>query len=318
MTVSNNSKIVFEACLVSTLVRSPSSSYIRNSIAAVVVNIVLAIAGTILNTFVLYIFWKSPKLLSKLSYFSIMLLCSIDLGVVTVVNPLFALKIITTMLDSAKCIYVVTYAIAMLLFSGISAWTLFIINSERYFSIIHTALHRNHFTKRRFLSTWIFLWFFVMSSIVSCMHFKSLGNAIPITLSIIVCTSLYTYVAIFVVARKKMLKVHDNSDQESSRNFMVFLRESKMAKTYVLVVSLCCLCYLPGVVVSGTQNPLYHSDTDTVVLDWATTLMSMNSTLNCLLFFWGNREMRKEGYKILKNCFHSLEDQQLELNAVQM
>ena len=65
----------------SAVVRSPSSSYISNAIAASVVNIVLAVAGTILNSFVLFIFWKSPKLRSKLSTFAIMLLCSIDLGV---------------------------------------------------------------------------------------------------------------------------------------------------------------------------------------------------------------------------------------------
>ena len=82
-----------EECLVGFIVRSPSSSYIGSSIAAVVVNIVLAVAGTILNSFVLFIFWKSPKLRSKLSSFAIMLLCSIDLGVVTVVNPLFALNV---------------------------------------------------------------------------------------------------------------------------------------------------------------------------------------------------------------------------------
>ena len=118
------------------VLRSPSSSYISNAIAAVVVNIVLAVAGTILNSFVLFIFWKSRKLRSKLSSFAIMLLCSIDLGVGTVVNPLFALKYIT-MLDSPKCPYIAAYNVAILFFSGISACTLLIINIERYFAIIH-------------------------------------------------------------------------------------------------------------------------------------------------------------------------------------
>ena len=59
----------FEACLVSFVVRSPSSSYISNAIAASVVNIVLAVAGIILNSFVLFIFWKSPKLRSKTVFF---------------------------------------------------------------------------------------------------------------------------------------------------------------------------------------------------------------------------------------------------------
>ena len=59
---------------------------------------------------------------------------------------------------------------------------------------------------------------------------------------------------------------------------------------------------------------------DSVVnaLVWGNTLTSMNSTLNCLIVFWGNREMRKEGSKILKKSFHRQEDQQSELNVVQM
>ena len=262
MNISNNSKMFLEACYVSIDIRSPSSSYIRNAIAAVVVNIVLAIAGTVLNSFVLFIFWKSRKLRSKLSSFAIMLLCSIDLGVGTVVNPLFALKSIT-MLDSPKCLYIVAYSIAILFFSGISACTLFIINIERYFAIIHPFLHRIHFTKRRFVLTWIVLWFLVIVFILCYVYFPFLRVLIPVTLCIIIFTSLLTYIVIYVVARKKMFlkkKVHNNSDQESRRNFMVFLRELKMAKTYVLIVSLCFLCYLPIAVLHGIGIILSHGD----------------------------------------------------------
>ena len=112
MSISNNSNITnienfLENCLMSFAVpSSPFSSHISNHIAACAVHIVFAIAGTIVNSFVLFIFWKSQKLRSKLSYFSIMLLSSIDLGVVTVVDPLFVLKSITTMLDSVMIAYI--------------------------------------------------------------------------------------------------------------------------------------------------------------------------------------------------------------------
>ena len=93
-----------------------------------------------------------------------------------------------------------------------------------------------------------------------------------------------------------------------------------MAKTYVLIVSFCFFCYLPVVVHHGIENIFDHGDKGALVnaFDWGNTLISLNSTLNCLIFFWGNREMRKEGSKILKKCFHRQEDQQSELNVVQM
>ena len=206
----------FEKCFVSFIVRSPSSSYIRSSTAASVVNIVLAVAGTFLNSFVLFIFWKSRKLRSKLFSFAIMLLCSIDLGVGTVVHPLFALHSITTMLHSPKCLFLEAYTVAIYFFSGISACTLLIINIERYFAIIHPFLYQIHFTKRRFVFTWIFFWILVVVWIVCRIYFPFLAVVIPVILCIIVFTSLLTYVAIYVVARKKRKRndVHSNSDQE--------------------------------------------------------------------------------------------------------
>ena len=147
--------------------------------------------------------------------------------------------------------------------------------------------------------------------ILSCVYFPFLGVLIPVTLCIIVYTSLLTYVRIYVVARKMMLegnKVHSNIDQESCRNPMVFLRELKMAKTYVLIVSLCFLCYLPMVVLHGIGNIVSQDDKRADSLEnaiaWGNTFISFNSTLNCLIFFWRNREMRKESSKILKKCFN--------------
>ena len=151
--------------------------------------------------------------------------------------------------DDSLYSYAIAYTLAILFFTGISGWTFFIINIERYFSIIHPALHRNHFTKRRFLLTWVFFCFVDTSNVLSRIYSKFSTKVIPITLSVGVFTSLYTYIAIFIVARKKMLNVHNNSNQrESSRNLMAFLRELKMAKTYVLVVFFCFLCFLPIVV----------------------------------------------------------------------
>ena len=93
MNISNNSKMILEKCSTSTfIVRSPSSSFIRSSIAASVVNIVLVVAWTISDSLVLFIFWKSPELRSKVFSFIIMLLCSIDVGVGTVVHPFVLVK----------------------------------------------------------------------------------------------------------------------------------------------------------------------------------------------------------------------------------
>ena len=86
-----------------------------------------------------------------------------------------------------------------------------------------------------------------LDRLVCCVYFTFFRSNMSVILCIIVFTSLFTYVATCVFARKKMLKrneVHSSSYQESRRNFLGFLRELNMAKTYVLVVSFCFLCYL--------------------------------------------------------------------------
>ena len=80
-------EIFLNVWLVSFIVRSPSSSYIRGSIAACVANIVLDIIYWSCNSYPSYV-------LVKIS--------------------------ITLILDSAQCFYVIAYTIAILSFSGIS------------------------------------------------------------------------------------------------------------------------------------------------------------------------------------------------------
>ena len=51
------------------LAEQPSSLYIKSSIAGCVTKGLFAIAGTVLNAIVVYIFWKSKKLTTKVAYF---------------------------------------------------------------------------------------------------------------------------------------------------------------------------------------------------------------------------------------------------------
>ena len=79
-------------------------------------------------------------------------------------------------------------------------------------------------------------------------------------------------------------KVHSNIDQESCRNPMVFLPDLKMEITYVLIVSLCFLRYLPMLVLYGIGNIFIHDD-------------------------------KRADSLIAKKCFHRQEDQQSKLTC---
>ena len=80
-----------------------------------------------------------------------MLLSSIDLGVVTVVRPLFLVQSVTEILGRQKCLYNILYKLAAHTITPISAMTLFIMNIERYLSIVHPTFYRSFVSKRKII-----------------------------------------------------------------------------------------------------------------------------------------------------------------------
>ena len=310
-------KLVLEICSLSYVVHSPTPSYIRSSIAACVVNIVFGIAGTILNSLVLYIFWKSTKMRSKLSYFAIMILSSTDLAVVTFVHSTFLVNAINEINGTPRCMYKISYMFSLYLFTGMSISTLLVMNLERYTAIIHPIWHRTKATKPRLMFAWAILLLVIVVNVVSYFLYRPLSAIITIIIiSTLCCTSLFTYISIFRVARKRKgvtvcdTVSHDtncsNCNSEVSGNMAAFLRELKMAKIYFIIVVLAFVCFLPaGIVLHGFKYPWYGSENERSAkassYTWGKTLASMNSTLNCLIFFWANKMLRKEALKLVKS-----------------
>ena len=297
----SDAKLVLEKCLVSYVVHSPTPSYIRSSIAACVVNIVFGIAGTILNSLVLYIFWKSTKMRSKLSYFAIMILSSTDLAVVTFVHSTFLVNAINEINGTPRCVYKISYMFSLYFFTGMSIATLLILNMERYTAIIHPFWHRKRVTKRRLMFIWAILWLVNAVNVVSRLVFQPLSDIITgIVIFAFCCTSLFTYISIFRVVRKRK-----GIADCSNFNMTVYLPELNMAKSSFIIVVLTFVCFLPGGIVSGLDYPWNESDKERIAITsaftWINTLTSMNSTLNCLIFFWANKMLRREALKLLNS-----------------
>ena len=317
--VSNfsDAKLVLEKCVISYAVHSPTPSYTRNNIAACVVNLVFAVVGTILNSLVLYIFWKSTKIRSKSSYFVIMLLSSADLAVATIVHSTFLLQAIKEVNGTATCAYKVSYLSTLYFFTGISIATLLLLNLERYTAIIHPIWHRKRVTRPRVMFIWTILWLVIIVNTVSRLIYRPVAEIITVILISSLClTSLVTYASIFRVARKKKsitlcrcnaLGDRANCDncQREAGNMAAFLREIKMAKTYFTIIVVAFVCFLPAAIfVKGIKYPWNESEDKrlsvTIAYAWVTSLTSMNSTLNCLIFFWANKMLRSEALKLFK------------------
>ena len=291
------------------LLHSISSSYLKSVIAVCILIVIFGIVGTFLNTLVLFVFSKSKKMRQKNSYFFIMILSATDLVVVTSIPVVSLAHGIDQILGTPHCLYSICFDIVTRTTPLLSATSLIIMNIERYLAIVYPFFHRTTVTKRKMI--WSFCILGCILQICAAIGFiwKTIGDLIySVGAFIIVTTTVFQYVSIFCIARKSLIpRVKEVSNEEKFINLRPFLRDLKLARTYLFIVFLCFICYLPIAIILGTtQYFLANEETWNAHLHWSLLtplLILMNATLNCLIFFWGNRELRIQSWKLVRNCF---------------
>ena len=308
-----------EDCFKTYIVLKPTSAYIINSIFGCVVNILLAVVGTFLNALVICVFWKTPKLRLKVSYFMIMVLSTIDLSVSIIVHPLHVLNSIAEITGTAKCGYKMTYQTSAVIFSGASFLTFFVMNCERFLSIVHPFFHLNHVTKRRCLFMSSPIWIITIVTGIAPVFALDIQHFITVLALIVIVGTFYIYVCIFMKARQRRTSrdrsISAGTDEldfnhESSRGTteaihskktVSFLHDLQLAKMYLFVVLSSIFLNLPNSIVLAMFTDRVKTVNGVVqVKIWTVTLVAMNSTMNCIIFFWSNKRLRKEGWRTCK------------------
>ena len=306
----NSSTMFIENCSIAKgifIIRSPSPSYLKSIIAVCILNVIFGIVGTFLNTLVLFVFFKSKNMRQNTGYLSIMILSATDLIVVTTIPAVFLVNAVPEILGTPRCLYSIFCNIVMRTTHLLSANSLIIMNIERYLAIMHPLFHHTTVTRQKLIwSFGILVCFFLICAAINLTWHQSIGGLIYSVLAFIICsTTLFQYVSIFNIARKASTRrIADVNNKEISSSRRLFLRDLKMARTYFYIVFLCFLCYLPIAILSGiSQHFFANEETRNAYLHWrlsVTPLISMNATLNCLIFFWGNMLLRKQGWKLIK------------------
>ena len=320
-TTGNSSGMFLEYCLKNIfIVRSPSSSYLKSSIAVCIFNVIFGIVGTFLNTLVLFVFLKSKNMRQKSSYFCIMILSATDLIVVTSVPVMFLLSSIPEILGTPQCFSRICFVIVSRTTPLLSATSLIIMNIERYLAIVHPILHRNSVTKGKIIFTFIVIALIFFTCAAINFAWKSIGLLIYSVGAFMICSiTLFQYVSIFFIARKAVFgQVTKLSNEDTTMgNIRPNLRDLKMARTCFFIVFLCFICYLPIAIIAGVWQHFFPSkETWNALFNcilWLTPLITMNATINCLIFFWGNRELRKQGLKLVRNCFRSTSNWRIQM-----
>ena len=267
------------------------------------------LAGIFLNSVVIISLWRSPQLRKKLCYFMILVLSCSDLTVVTIIHPLLIVSTIyffqgeineiRIRLHTDACIYFVVC------FSSLFA--LFTLNVERFLALTRPFFHQASVTKTRLLCFQAF-WTVIVVGISPLVYFNS-ETIVAIFASVTVLSLLFLFIysnyKIFIIAKSKRADERVAATTATDENRKTRILNLKSISTCSLAVGCFFCCFCPYIIYTTLDLASRTSLSERKFLLfalWSATFMSLNSTFNCVIFFWRNSILRREGMKTV-NAF---------------
>ena len=263
------------------------------------------VAGIFLNSVVIISLWRSRQLRNKLCYFMILVLSCVDLAVVTVTHPLLMTSTIYFSREEINDIHEVTRVSVCFVLNGFSMSALFTLNVERFLAITCPFFHQASVTKARLACFFAFL-----TIIIACLSPLVVFNTesvIVVNIFVVVYVSLllflliYANYKIFIIAKSKRADERvapttaARSTDESKKKRTLNL---KNISTCSLAVGCFFVCSCPQIGYSALRFASGAPSFDRQILLfnlWSNTFVSINSTLNCVIFFWRNSILRRAG-----------------------
>ena len=222
-------------------------------------------------------------------------------------NGSFVMFLVTVIIGYARCEINILFQYVCFCSVAMSIMTLFGLNIERYLSILHPFYHRTKVTKPKLLKMIVGLWILVLAPRLASLALGIFMNVmVTIVFALNAFSTLYIYVAIYLTIRRRarMADTRDTGEQiaqaretEGRINKKREQQNVKMAKSCAVIVSVVLTCNIPFTL----YYTLPLSNMTPFLAIWSTTIALIPSTLNSLMFFWNNSDLRKEALKLFKN-----------------
>ena len=189
------------------------------------------------------------------------------------------------------------YLDLVLVFHGFSFLALFVMSIERYLGAYYPIFHRTSVTRRRLLTLLAILFFLKITLYVLSINDMVINWAVEVIVFIILVFPILVYVNFkqFKISREMRRRIATSPERRTTVNL------KSISTSLFVVVCLVVLSIPASVAVSLYLNNENQQATNTrLSYIWATTLYTMNCTLNSLIFFWRHKVLRAEGKKILR------------------
>lgn len=303
--ITSERREFFRVCIVNSeefysAIAFPSEAYFINYVTICAVNILQEFSTVFLNALTVLAYWRSSQLQNKTSFFFVMLLSLNDLAIGIICNTTFCIILVRCAFGHNNCVLVSLFVTSSFCLVSMSFGTLFLLNTERYLSIIHPIFHRNKATKRRLFKVTVVVWFCIAMQYCIYIADAHLGRIVT-GCTIYTCLAIMIFMYANICFRSRGTAVGpactSNKADKSRREFS---RKFKEAKSCLIVVSCTFLCFLPMGVVAFYEKTTFVK---MVLWYWSGTLMLTGSTLNSVVFFWRNPILRNEAKKIFRQTF---------------
>ena len=184
-------------------------------------------------------------------------------------------------------------------FNSFSLLALLVMNFDRYLATSYPIFHRTSVTTGRLLILLAIL--ITMETTLVVLSFNDF--IIPYQLVLLTCIIIiftpmfFINYKLFAVARKNG---RNNGTSPEMKNTFSLKNISSclLAVACFVVLSIPVFVYI-GLSITSTAKSFTFDNAILAGL-WASTIAAMNSTCNCLIFYWKNKILRTKGMKVIK------------------
>jgi uncharacterized membrane protein len=181
-----------------------------------------------------------------------------------------------------------------------SLFALVVMNFDRYLATSYPIFHRTSVTKRRLLTLLAILIIVEIALHVMSVNDFVISNQVH---GLIIC--ILVFPAMLFINYKLFLFVRKSRKNKRISPVIKKTFSLKNISSCLLAVACVVVISIPSGVYIGLtiQSPetTYTFDNANLALLWARTIASMNGTFNCLIFYWKNKVLCTEGWKVLKS-----------------
>ena len=180
---------------------------------------------------------------------------------------------------------------------------LLVMSIERYLGAYYPFFHRTSLTRGKLLALLAVLFLVPIILVIISMNDLVITFAAILIIAFLVVFPpiLFFNYKLFMISRKVRRDIARRRNSASSPATSTLHVNLKKISTCLLAVGCLLFMYIPvSVFIAFNFAEKSTSENTRMAKFWTGTVTNANSTLNCLIFFWKNKVLRREGKKTVK------------------